>query len=133
MADHTFEYQIGATLYTLVDLDDLYNPLPYPRASYRAGSERITLASGKVRDFGWPQAEWKFPMLSLSERDYLRTFCDSTSEIVYIRTATDGEDLPYKTFKAVMVWPDEEDIRAELVFDLSIKFQYMIEQEEESP
>jgi hypothetical protein len=131
MAEHVFEYQIGDALLTMVDLDDLYTPLPYPRASFRAGSERVTLASGKVRDFGWPQAEWNFPMLDLTQRDYLRTFCEGTSEIVYIRTATDGEDLAYKTFKAVMVWPDEEDIRAELVFDLSIKFIYMIEQVEE--
>ena len=127
---HVLEYQIGTTQELMEDLGDLYVLIPTPQATYRAGSERVTLASGKVRDFGWPQASWNFPMLTLAQRDYLRSFCDSTSEIVYIRTSTDGEDLEYKTFRAVMVRPDEEDIRAELVFNLKISFIYMIEQAE---
>lgn len=127
---HYFEYQLGTSIESLADLSDLYTEIPIPQASYRAGSERITLASGKVRDFGFPQATWNFPMLTLAQRDYLRTFCEDTSATVYVRTSTDGDDLEYRTFQAVMVWPDEEDIRAELVFDLSIKFQFMVEQEE---
>ena len=127
---HTLEYQLGTSLELLADLGDLYTAIPIPQATYRAGSERITLASGKVRDFGFPQASWNFPMLTLAQRDYLRSFCDDTSATVYVRTSTDAEDLDYRTFQAVMVWPDEEDIRAELVFNLKISFIYMIEQEE---
>jgi hypothetical protein len=123
----TLDYMIGATLGGMEELNNLYNDLPTPQATFRAGSERVTLASGKVRDFGWPQASWNFPMLDLTQRDFLREFCSGTSEIVYICTPTDGDDLEFKTFRAVMVWPEEEDIRAELVFNLMIKFQYMIE------
>lgn len=122
------DYRIGTTLIGMTLLNALPTPLPTPQANYRAGGERVKLASGLVRDHGFPTAEWRFPILSLAQRDQLRGFCAGTSADIYIRTSTDASGLAHKTYRAVMVWPDEEDIQAELAIELTLRFEAMIEQ-----
>lgn len=117
------EYKIGTTLGGMTLLSSLATPVPWPRATFSMG-ERTTVASGAARDLGWMSAEWLFPLLTDAQRDQLRTFCTGASATVYIRTQ--DVDAVYRNYQAVLVWPDDEERRGGLVFDLRLRFRALV-------
>lgn len=110
-------------------LSALTIPVPFPQASYRTYTEIHDLADLTKLGVGWPSAEWRFPMLTLAQRNQLRGYCTTASARVYIRTIDDEGE--YADYLAVMVWPEEDPaIQAGLVFDLVIRFEALELQEE---
>jgi hypothetical protein len=126
------EFKIAEYVYGQAGLDllsELTEPVPFPQASYKPYAEIEDLGDLTRLGVGWPSAEWRFPILTLVQRNQLREFCLTASEWVYIRTIDDGAN--YNDYLAVMVWPvDESAIQAGMVFDLVVRFEGLELQEE---
>lgn len=121
----TSSFKIGTTLAGITTLDALTTFVPDPKTSFRSYSKLLDLGSGLKRGAGWPTAEWNYGFLTQAQREQLRTFCAGASAEVFITTRTrdeDNEDSLFKTFKAVMIWPEEEDYRNSRRVDVTIKF-----------
>ena len=103
----THEFEIGTTSETMTNLGNLTTPVTAPRSAYLPYSKIVRLADGSARGLGFPQAQWTFPLITLEERDQLKTFCTGASAAVYIRTKLN--DDTYADFSAVMHWPEEEE------------------------
>lgn len=67
------------------------------------------LASGATRGQGFPQASWLFSIMSLEERNSLRTYCTGASASVYIKTKKDDDS--WANFSAIMIWPKDDSDR----------------------
>ncbi|GIV86634.1 MAG: hypothetical protein KatS3mg054_0663 [Chloroflexus sp.] len=111
------DFKIGATLAGMVNIETL--GLPAPRSKFEFG-ERVERLDGSVIELGWRRAEWHFPILTMTQRSALRGYCTGSSAEVYIRTL--NNDGAYGNYRAVMIWPEEEDQKSGRVFDLRIKF-----------
>jgi len=110
-------------------LSALTEAVPWPQASYKPFAEIVDLGDLSKLAVGAPSAEWRFPLLEMDQRAQLRDYCTGASSWVYIRTIDDDGD--YGDYLALMIWPaDEQPIRAGLVFDLVIRFEQMVLQEE---
>jgi hypothetical protein len=125
-------YKIGATLETMTDLAALTTQVMYPKTSFTPYSQALPLGSGAVRGGGWATAEWRYntsgdDYLPRDQRDQLRTYCTGASAEVYIETPVNDSADQFKTFRAIMIWPQEEvkdfGVRREFV----IRFQRLIE------
>jgi hypothetical protein len=126
------EFKIAEYVYGQAGLDllsELTEPVPFPQASYKPYAETEDLGDLTKLGIGWPSAEWRFPILTLAQRNQLREFCLTAAAWVYIRTIDDGAN--YNDYLAVMIWPvDESAIHAGMVFDLVIRFEGLELQEE---
>jgi hypothetical protein len=80
------------------------------------------LGNGQIRGGGWQVAEWRWGFLTRGQRDQLRTFCTTASNVVAIATRTNESDT-YANFSAIMVWPMEEIKDAGRRVPFVIKFQ----------
>ena len=103
----THEFEIGTSEGTMTNLAALDMPVEAPRSAYAPYAKLVRLGDGSTRGLGYPQAQWSFPLLTLEERDQLKTFCADASAVVYIRTKLN--DDTYADFRAVMHWPEEEE------------------------
>jgi len=121
-----YDYRIGATLAGMTNLENLTPPLPAPKSYFRPFYESITLADGSIRGMGSPVASWRWGVLSRAQRDALRVFCTSKSATVYIRTRkTDSADA-YTDYRAIMIWPDDEERDAGRRLDFLIEFRQLV-------
>ena len=102
----THEFEIGTTSETMTNLGSLTTPVTAPRSAYLPYSKTVRLGDGSARGLGFPQAQWTFPLITLEERDQLKTFCTGASAAVYIRTKLN--DDTYADFSSVMHCPEEE-------------------------
>jgi len=123
----TSEFKIGTTLAGLTTLDALSVFVPDPKTSYKPYSRVINLGSGLRLGAGWATAEWHYGFLLQTQREVLRAFCTTASAEVFIRTrirdlSTDGTPTLFRSFKAVMIWPEEEEYRRSKRLDVTIKF-----------
>lgn len=124
MADNVFK--IGASLATLTDIEALTTPLLAPAWTYSAASAQAELASGAVRDMGFPVITWHWAFLTDAQWDQLRTFCSGRSATAFIQSPDNTiTDTIYQT---IMVWPAGDDISAELHLDVTIEFRRCVKQ-----
>jgi hypothetical protein len=96
-------------------------PLTAPKSTFTDYSTSMPLGDGTVRGGGWSVASWHWDFLSKTQRDAIKTYCTAKSAEVYINTRK--ADLSYAAYKAVMVWPDQEQRIAGRILDLTITFQ----------
>jgi len=130
-----YEFKIGTLaggVAGMTNLESLTAPVDPPRWFFYPGSERVVLASGLVRDVGYPRAEWHWDeFIPRVQRHQLRTFCTGASVEVYIRTKTNddasdsGEEEDYANYKAVMVWPEGEEVDAGRRTGFVIQFTHL--------
>jgi len=120
-----YSFEIGATQGGMLNLESLSTPVIPPDWSYSDYSAEVELANGKVRGMGYPTASWIWGHLEKAERTKLRTFCTGKSAEVYIKTLVN--DLSYKTFRAVMIWPAGEEPTVEIYPDFTLEFRHLIE------
>jgi hypothetical protein len=121
------QISIGLTAGTLVNLYNLTAPVRPPLVHYNPGTEIGENMNGLVEDLGSPQADLVWDYIPRIERDSLRIFCTGKSAIVYVYIPTTDNQDEYKTFRAIMVWPEED---RELILyrrDFSIHLKNMIE------
>lgn len=124
-------FKIGTSVAGLVTLDALTTKVPDPQTSFQFYSKQLDLGSGLKRGAGWPITTWTYGYLTQAQRDQLRTFCTGASAEVYITTRTrdkDETDSLFKTYKAVMIWPENEEYRASRRLDIVITFTRLEEQ-----
>ena len=100
-------FEIGTTLEGMTNIENLEVPLELPRSEYVPYARIVNLGNGGKRGLGFPIATWIFPLLTVEQRDQLKTFCPGASNIVYIRTKLN--DDTYADFSATMLWTDTED------------------------
>lgn len=98
------EFMIGATLETLILLEELAVPVTPPKSQFMPYARTVTLGSGGKRGTGFPVAIWEFALITLEERDELKTFCEGASQAVYIHTKRN--DDTYADYSAEMIWPE---------------------------
>lgn len=120
-------YKIGSSLGTLTSLDLLATPIVDPKHVAHNYSSQDDLADGSVRGMGWPFIEWRYGYVTQAQRDMFRTFCPSSSSIVYIRTKQNESADGFKTYRAVMIWPLNEDKRAGRRMDFILMFRQLLE------
>ena len=123
-----YEYQIGAAMESLVNIESLTVPLPNMKSYYKQFSEVVTLANGASFGRGFAQVEWRWNLLTREQRDQLRTFCTDASATVYIHTRTNDNEDEYKYFQAIMRFPTEEEKDSRARMDITILFTHLIEQ-----
>ena len=130
------QFKIGTSTATLVSLDELTIPILDPKTTFKFYSKSVELGNGMVKGLGWPVAEWNYGFLTQSEREQLRKYCTNASSEVYITTRTRDEDTSspatlFKTYKAVMLWPENEEYANSRRLDFTVKFIRLEEQEVE--
>lgn len=104
-------------------LASLTTALPDPQAYYRLYLDVEELGDKTRLGTGAPWAEWRFPLLTIAERNQLRTFCASASVRVYITTIGDDQATLHN-YLAVMIWPqDEPPAKGGYITDLIIRFE----------
>lgn len=116
-------YKIGTSLVGITSLDLLATPVVDPKHTFVSYSRLDQLGNGMVRGGGWMKAEWRYGFVTQAQRDMLRTFCTGASSEVFIRTRKNDTVGAFVTYKAVMIWPDEEETDAGRRMDFIIKFQ----------
>lgn len=99
-------FGIGTSAETITDLQDLDVPITYPKSAYLPTAVTKKTGANTKRGFGLPVAYWTFPLMSLDERNQLKSFCSGYSATVYICTKKD--DDTYAKFQCVMNWPDDD-------------------------
>lgn len=112
----------------LTALDALTTPvLVDPQFFFQPYRQRVRLGDGSYRGIGAPVAEWRFPLLSLAERNQLATFCSGASARVYI--ATPDNTGSFLHYLAVMLLPESEPAnKAGLIQGYVVRFEQMEEQ-----
>jgi hypothetical protein len=115
------EFEIGTSKGTMTNLSALATPVTAPRSGYLPYAKTVRMGDGSMRGLGAPIAQWDFPLITLEERDMLKTFCTDLSTTIYIRTKLN--DDTYADFSAVMHWPEKEERwMAGVKQSLSIRF-----------
>lgn len=101
------DFEIGTSYETLTNIEELTTPLELPKSSYAPYAHTVNLGSGGKRGVGFPMASWTFALLTVEQRDQLKTFCPDASGAVYIRTKLN--DDTYAAFTATMIWHEDEE------------------------
>jgi hypothetical protein len=109
----------------MASLDALATALPDPQAEFEPYSDYVNLGSGQRRGMGWAKVRWVFSVLTVAQRDQLRTFCSGVSAAVFIQTAKNDSSDAYTGYSAVMIWPETEVRRAGLRLGLTIEFRIL--------
>jgi hypothetical protein len=122
-----YQYAIGLSAETLTNIESLTVSVRPPKHGFSPYSKPLPLGNGTVRGGGWPTASWNWKILGRAERDQLRTFCPGASAEVFITTRISDNADEYKTFSAVMLWPQEEEKDAGKRPDFTLKFQRLAE------
>ena len=100
------EFEIGTTEGGMTNIQSLTVPLELPKSEYMPYARVVNLGSGGKRGVGSPMATWNFPLLTVEQRDQLKSFCAGASGPVFIRTKLN--DDTYADFSATMIWPEGE-------------------------
>jgi hypothetical protein len=101
------DFQIGTTYEGMTNIEELTTPLELPKSEYQPYARVANLGSGGRRGVGFPVAAWTFPLLTVEQRDQLKTFCPGASAHVYIRTKLN--DDTYADFEGTMLWHENEE------------------------
>lgn len=115
-------YAIGLTP-SVTELTSLSTPIQQehrPQSSFQ--TKTMKLANGHMRYYGFPVVEWRFPKITVAQRDMLRTFCPDASSEVYIRSSINDFDDTEKLMFCIMEWFEEGNRKAGFRFDMIIKF-----------
>lgn len=119
------EFEIGATEEELTNIEILAEPLDPPKSEFFPYARTVNLGSGGKRGVGFPMAAWSFPLMTVEQRDQLKTFCPDASGEVYIRTKKN--DDTYAIFQAIMIWPENEDRWYGIKRNYQIVFRNLVE------
>lgn len=98
------DFEIGETLETMTNLEELVVPLVPPKSQFIPYARVVNLGDGGKRGVGFPIAIWEFSLIGLEERNQLKEFCPGASADVYIRTKKN--DDTYGDYSAKMIWPE---------------------------
>ena len=101
------DFEIGLTEMEMENLETLTTPLERPKSEYLPYARTVNLGDGGKRGVGSPMAVWRFALLTVEQRDQLKTFCPDASGTVYIRTKLN--DDAYANFQATMIWTEDEE------------------------
>ncbi|HAE59369.1 MAG TPA: hypothetical protein DCG54_07645 [Anaerolineae bacterium] len=124
------DFKIGATLETMVDLDDFAIPIPIPNVIPMRYPDAEELDNGHLRGMGAPGLIWIFPLFDeIAARNQLKAYCPGLSEEVYIQSPLDDGAL--HIFQSIMRWPLEEDQENYWSQNLRIEHSFLVEVEVE--
>jgi len=122
-----YDFEIGSTYVGMENVEELTVPLPPPASTYRRYALEVDLGDDTRRGFGLPSATWRWQVLTLAQRDQLKTFCSGASAQVFLNTKKRDASEVYDEFTAVMIWPSEEDVWAGRVRDFVIRYRSLVE------
>ena len=122
-----YDFEIGSTYVGMTNVEELTVPLPPPASTYKRYALEVDLGDDTVRGFGLPSATWRWQVLTLAQRDQLKTFCSGASATVFIQTKKRDASEVYDEFTAVMIWQEEEDVWSGRVRDFVVRFRSMVE------
>lgn len=119
-------FAIGTTPGNLTALSALgAQGIPDPKPFFTQGARR-TMISGQDRDTGAPRAVWRWGFLRQAAREALRAYCPGASATVYIRTRKLDSADAFETYRAIMVWPEEEDLDGFRRVGFDVQFRQMV-------
>lgn len=101
------DFEIGLTEIGMTNIEALAEPLDPPKSEYLPYARTVNLGDGRKRGIGSPVAIWNFPLLTVEQRDQLKTFCPNAAGVVFIRTKLN--DDTYADYQGTMIWPEDED------------------------
>lgn len=110
----------------MVNLESAGTPPDYvpPHFTFVKFTKPITLGDGTVRGSGWTTVTWHWDVITMKQRDWLRTYCTGQSSEVWMRTLQTDNAEAYVTYRAVMVWPIQNEVHdAHRRMSFDIKFQ----------
>lgn len=114
------------TITAMVNVESLGTNYQPPRSTFKPWADSINLGNALKRAMGRPTATWQWGVISLAQRNTLRTYCTGASVRVYIHTRKNDSSDAYVTYDAVMIWPDEESKQAGRRFPFAIEFKDLI-------
>lgn len=100
------EFKIGTSAGAMTLLESLTEPMVAPKSEYYPYARVVNKGNGGTRGVGSPYAVWTFALLTVEQRDQLKSFCTDASAVVYIRTKKN--DDTYADFQATMIWSEQE-------------------------
>jgi hypothetical protein len=102
-------YEIGSTYETLTALSALTTPILQPEPAYQGFQTVEKMSEGSGVGTGFPSAKWTWPVLTVAQRDMLKTFCTGASATIYIRTRTTESANAFAAFRCKVFWPYPEN------------------------
>lgn len=126
-----YNYMIGSSVESLVNVEDLSTNMPAPRSKYIPYVKYVNLGSGNVRGVGYPTAEWRWGVLKWNRlrtstyRDALRSVLPLASNSVIIKTRINENSDVYQYFSAIAIWPLEESRETGRRIDFVISFKHL--------
>jgi hypothetical protein len=125
---------IGSTIEGLHKLSELDIYVPYgssvsrPHWAFQDGAGVKELDDGSSRLVGFPNAQWRWDVITDEERGTLRSFCPGASADIYISTYTNDDVDNVTIFHGIMHWPSEkgEDVAATKRKDFMISFTNLV-------
>jgi len=118
------DFKIGTTEGGMVNIESLTTPLEIPKSEYLPYARIVNLGNGGKRGVGFPMAIWTFPLLTLEQRDQLKSFCTNASAEVFIRTKLNNDT--YANFSATMIWVENEPRWYGVKQNYSITFRNLV-------
>ncbi len=128
-----FRIGMSTSLYDFLALSELLQTMDIPIDpdwTFLPYSVPSPLGDLTVQGNGFSVAKWRWRGMTLANREILReTLCAYpaiSQEGVYINTPitnTSSGELVWKTFRSILLWPDqEEDFQADKVLDFTLTF-----------
>ena len=102
--------EAGATMTTVVltNVETYSTPAQIPVGSIQRWAESFDTGDGLARGLGRLSASWLFPNIDTLTFAGLQAICSSKSIDVYMRTLNDLRLGTYRTYRAGLIWPDDE-------------------------
>lgn len=114
------QHEVGTALDSMVTMYSL--GLHNPKCSYRPGSDRRFLASGKVRDVGYPVITWYWGFLKQPHIDALRDYFSEASNHLFIRSHANRNEDELRCYEVYSRWPFNEEKDTNVRLDFQIEF-----------
>lgn len=123
-----YEFEIGTSLGTMTNLEELTVPVVPPRSRWKKYAEIVDLGDASSRGFGLPSAVWAWDFIVQDQRDQLRTFCTGSSATVYIRTKKRDASETWANYLVKVLWPEDEEYELGRILNFELQFRDMVEQ-----
>lgn len=111
-----YDYEIGATVGAMTNLEELTTPVNPPRSRFYEHSILNDKADGRRSGHGFPYAVWEFDILTVAMINELRQFCSgvSASAAIKTRVAPDASATTeeFRCYSGVMLWPTQAYMEA---------------------
>jgi hypothetical protein len=115
------------TRYPMDNVEDqlsVSTPIHPPKHDFIPYSQSFPLGDGTLIGQGWPLASWHWDFLTQAQRNLLKGLCSGRSVETFVSTRDFSR--VFKTYSAVMVWPEREEYVNGVIVNFTIDFRKLV-------